>query len=219
MDRMIKRLETNLKLRNDLHNDILRTTSSNVQTISLDAETVGNPRDDQKIRDLLDDIERKEKEINALLDLKEAADRKRRVSKKKNELSYNIGKDISELERRVREAQSDQNRMLADSGRDRNVDIDLSKKERKIEEQEAILEQLEDEKIRLEERLEHGAEPQGDGYDEERTIEELKGRLGEMNRKIESSKRKANARGLEKQRRILQEKEEYIVELERQLID
>ena len=219
IERMAKRLETNLKLRNDLHNDIMRSASSNVQTISLDAEAVGNPADDRKIEDLLDEIESKEKEINQLLELKEAADRKKRASKKKNELSYNLRQDINELERKVSEAYSERDRAAPDTGRDRNIDIELEKKEVKIQEHERTLEQLEREKARLEERLELGPGSQGAEPDEEveRTIEDLQARLNEMDKIINSSKRSKDFRRIQQKKKMLQEKEEYIAELQRQL--
>ncbi|CAI2386920.1 unnamed protein product [Moneuplotes crassus] len=221
LDRMVKRLETNLRLRNDLHNGILRTASSNVQTIDLDLEAVGSSREDQRIQDLLDNIERTSKEINALTDLKESAAKKRRVNKRKNDLSYSLNKDISELQRKIKESESDRSRTGISTGRDPNLDRDIDRKERKIREQERIIDDIEAEKVRLQDRLSMG-DAAFTTFDEEvneREVESLKRELADINRQLDSKSRQSDVRKLQQKRKVLQEKEEYISELQRQLFD
>lgn len=217
LERLVKRLENNLVQRNDLHNDIVRSASSNVKTIDLDVEEVGNPRDDQKVADLLDEIQRKERDINALLDLKEEADRKRRVSKKKNELSYNLSKDIADMDKRVTEAENDNNRMMVDAKNNRNIDVELENKEIKIRDQEKLLDKLDEERAQLEDRLENGVSAQEFDQDEEVEIERLRSKLSDINRRIENARRSTDLKKAEQKKRLLQEKEEYIIELQRQL--
>lgn len=216
LDRLVKRLEDTLRQRNDAQDNIIRSTSSNVHTIELQTEVVGNPRDDKRIEDLLDEIERKEKEINALLDLKEEADRKRRVMKKKNELSYNLSRDISEIEKKVRETESDIEKMKVDARHNRTIDVELANKEAKIHDQDQLIDTLNEEVEKLEQRYEHGPGAGIDEADDDREVDRLRSKLDDLNRRIDSAKRNRDYQKLEQRRRVLKEKEDYIAELQRQ---
>lgn len=222
LDRMIKRLENSLKQRNDLQDNLIRNVSSNVHTIDVKTEVVGaglgSHKDDRRVQDLLDEIERKDKEINALLDLKEECDRKRRVQKRKNELMYNLTRDISELEKKAKEAEADCDKMKIDVKNNRNIDVELANKETKIADQEQLIEKLDIELDRLEQRAELGPGVEGiEDEDEERAIENLRAKLNDCNKRIEAARRNTDFKKLEQKKRILQEKEEYILELQRQL--
>jgi hypothetical protein len=217
LDRMIKRLENSMQQRNDLQNNMLRSASSNVKTIEFNSEVVGSSRDDDKVQDLLDQIERKEKEINSLLDLKDQSERKRRVTKRKNDLSYNLEIDISQMEKKVREAESTQDIAINETVSTRGIEIELRNKEAKIDDQDRIIESLNEQLQMLEQRLELG--PGNGDYDEddEREQERLEDTLQDLNRRIDSAKRHGDYRKIEQKKKQLREKEEYIIELERQL--
>ena len=219
LDRLFTRFQNSLKQRNDLHSNILRSASSQVQTIDLKSSAkIGSSVDDKKVEDLLDTIESKEKEINNLLDLKEEAERKRRVVKKKNELSFNLNKDITEIEKKVKEVETERDRLKIDSKSGRNLDVELSNKEGRIDEQEQEIERLNSEIDKLTRRVESEPGPSVEIDDEaEREIEVLQRKLNDLNRLIDSSKRRGGDRDAERKRKSLREKEEYILELQRKL--
>jgi chromosome segregation ATPase len=209
LDRLIKRLENSLQSRNDAQNTLLRSANSNVRTIEIKSEAVGSIRDDNKVQELLDQIERKEKEINQLLDLQEQVERKRRIQKRKSELSYNLGKDIQEMEKKAKE--SNFTEQLG------SIEIDISNKEYKISDQEKLIDQLQEQIDRLMARLE-GPGVGGDfDEDDEREYERLQSKLEDLNRKITAAKRSGNYQKIEQKKKVLREKEEYIEELQRQL--
>lgn len=215
LDRLFNRYQNSIDQRNDLQSNVIRTIQTNVHTVDVKGAKVGNPADDQKVMDLLDKIEAKEKEINTLLDLKEEADRKRRVSKKKNELSYNLNRDISELEKKVVELERDSDQLKIDAKNNRNLDVELENKETRIQQQEDEVDRFREQIEELNQRLirEGGGDAGGLDPEDEREIETLRSQLNQINRSLDSAKRTTNVRDLERKQRTLQDKEEYIQQL------
>lgn len=219
LGRLFSRFQNSLKQRNDLHSNILRSATSQVQTIDLKSSSkLGSTAEDKKVEDLLDAIESKEKEINGLLDLKEEVDRKRRVIKKKNELSFNLNKDISEITKKVKDVEAERDALKLDSKSGRNLDVELTNKEARISEQEQEIDKLNSEIESLAYRVENESSPNFEiNEDDEGEIEILQKKLNEMNSLISSSQRRGGERELDRKRKLVKEKDEYILELQRKL--
>jgi DNA repair exonuclease SbcCD ATPase subunit len=215
LDRLFNRYQNSISQRNDLQSNVIRTVQTNVHTVDVKGAKVGNPADDQRILDLLDKIEAKEKEINTLLDLKEEVDRKRRVSKKKSELSYNLNKDISEIEKRVTELERDSDELKIDAKNNRNLDVELANKDARIQQQEDEIDRLRDQIEELNDRLMREGDEDGSGLDpeDEREIDAMRSELNQINRRLDLAKRTGSSRDLDRKKRTLQEKEEYIQQL------
>lgn len=219
LGRLFSRFQNSLKQRNDMHSNILRSATSQVQTFDLKTSSrLGSTVDDKKVEDLLDAIESKEKEINSYLDLKEEVERKRRVVKKKNELSFNLNKDISDITKKVREVEAERDAVRLDSKSGRNLDVELSNKEDRIAEQEQEINRLNNEIERLTDSVENESAPRIEVDDDvEGEIEILQKKLNEMSILISSAGRRGGDRDLDRKRKLIGEKDEYILELQRRL--
>ena len=220
LDRLFKRYQNSINQRNDLQSNLVRSIQANVHTVDVKNAQVGNPADDKRVLDLIDKVESKEKEVNGMLDLKEDADRKRRVNKKKNELSFNLNKDISELDKKVNDIYRDSEQLKIDAKNNRNLDVELDNKEARIQQQEEEIDDLKNQIDELNNRLSLEAGPDSMHMDDnEHEIQSLQATLQKLDRKIDSAHRSGNNRDLERKEKVLNDKDKYIQSLLRKLGD